>query len=168
MNQPALTFEQLQQHAPLALRQSIAAGHYHGHTSGLGQGRVQANIVILPSDWANEFLRYCALNRQACPLLDVTEPGDPVFRNLGTAIDIRHDVPRYRVYRHGELSEAPVDIEHLWQDDLVAFAIGALSIGEPEGAVLLDPDAVRENEHARAKALEQLAGRVEFQNRRQV
>lgn len=32
--------------------------------------------------------------------------------------------PRYRVYRHGELSEEPLDIEHLWQDDLVAFAIG--------------------------------------------
>jgi uncharacterized protein YcsI (UPF0317 family) len=124
MNQPALSFEQLQRSTPLALRQSIAAGHYQGHTSGLGQGRVQANIVILPSDWANEFLRYCTLNRQACPLLDITEPGDPYFRNLGTAIDIRHDVPRFRVYRHGELSEEPLDIEHLWQDDLVAFAIG--------------------------------------------
>ncbi len=53
------SFEQLQQCTPLALRQSIAAGQYQGHTSGLGQGRVQANIVILPGDWANEFLRYC-------------------------------------------------------------------------------------------------------------
>lgn len=124
MNQQALSFEQLQQCDPAALRQHLAAGRYQGHTSGLGQGRVQANIVILPGDWANEFLRYCALNRQACPLLDVTEPGDPFFRNLGAAIDIRHEVPRYRVYRHGELSEERVDIEHLWQDDLVAFALG--------------------------------------------
>ncbi|ATE77117.1 MULTISPECIES: putative hydro-lyase [Pseudomonas] len=124
MNQSVLSFEQLQQRSPLALRQSIAAGQYRDHTSGLAQGRVQANIVILPNDWANEFLRYCTLNRQACPVLDVTEPGDPHFRNLGTAIDIRHDVPRYRVYRHGELSEEPSDIEHLWQDDMVAFALG--------------------------------------------
>ncbi|MDB6442656.1 Uncharacterized protein YcsI, UPF0317 family [Pseudomonas sp. NFACC32-1] len=124
MTHPAPSFEQLQRYEPLALRQSIAAGAYQGHTSGLGQGRVQANIVILPLDWANEFLRYCTLNRQACPVLDVTAPGDPFFRNLGTAIDIRHDVPRYRVYRHGELSEEPLDIGHLWQDDMVAFAIG--------------------------------------------
>lgn len=124
MNQPALSFEQLQQCPPPALRQSIANGQYQGHTSGLGQGRVQANIVILPNDWANEFLRYCALNRQACPLLDVTAPGDPFFHNLGGAIDIRHEVPRYRVYCHGELSEEPLDIGHLWQDDLVAFALG--------------------------------------------
>ncbi|MDR6959303.1 uncharacterized protein YcsI (UPF0317 family) [Pseudomonas brassicacearum] len=124
MSQPVLSFEHLQQCASLALRQHIAAGQYQGHTSGLGQGRVQANIVILPSDWANEFLRYCTLNRQACPLLDVTEPGDPFFRNLGAPIDIRHEVPQYRVYRHGELSEEPQDIEHLWQDDLVAFALG--------------------------------------------
>ncbi len=54
-----MSFEQLQQCTPLALRQNIAAGQYQGHTSGLGQGRVQANIVILPGDWANEFLRYC-------------------------------------------------------------------------------------------------------------
>ncbi|WP_338474725.1 putative hydro-lyase [Pseudomonas sp. MS646] len=124
MSQPAPSFEQLRQYDPLALRQSIAAGRYQGHTSGLGQGRVQANIVILPGDWATEFLRYCTLNRQACPVLDVTEPGDPFFRNLGAAIDIRHEVPRYRVYRHGELSEEPLDIEHVWQDDLVAFALG--------------------------------------------
>ncbi len=124
MSQPALSLEHAQQKDPLALRQAIAAGHYKGHTAGLGQGRVQANIVMLPSDWANEFLRFCTLNRQACPVLDVTEPGDPYFRNLGVAIDIRHDVPRYRVYRHGELSEEPTDIEHLWQDDMVAFAIG--------------------------------------------
>ncbi|MGF6458160.1 putative hydro-lyase [Pseudomonas frederiksbergensis] len=124
MSQPTLSFEQLKHSVPPALRQCIAAGQYQGHTSGLAQGRVQANIVILPNDWANEFLRYCTLNRQACPVLDVTDPGDPYFRNLGTAIDIRHEVSRYRVYRHGELSEEPSDIGHLWQDDLVAFAIG--------------------------------------------
>lgn len=124
MNQPTLSIEQLQHSDPLALRKSIAAGHYRGHTSGLGQGRVQANIVILPNDWADEFLRFCTLNRQACPVLDVTEPGDSHFRNLGAAIDIRHEVPRYRVYRHGELTEEPSDIEHVWQDDMVAFALG--------------------------------------------
>ncbi|BBP78935.1 UPF0317 protein [Pseudomonas sp. Ost2] len=124
MNQPAMPFDPLRQRTPFDLRQEIAAGRYQGHTSGLGQGRVQANIVILPGDWADEFLRFCTLNRQACPLLDVTEPGDPIFRHLGQAVDIRHDVPRYRVYRDGVLSEEPLDIATLWQDDLVAFAIG--------------------------------------------
>ncbi|WP_397447993.1 putative hydro-lyase [Pseudomonas sp. NA-150] len=121
---PLMSFEQLLPCDPPTLRQHIAAGQYQGHTSGLGQGRVQANIVMLPQDWANEFLRFCTLNRQACPLLDVTEPGDPFFRHLGSAIDIRHDVPRYKVYRDGELCEEPQDIAHLWQDDMVAFAIG--------------------------------------------
>src|SRR5450830_59459 len=124
MNLPALSFDQLRHLAPRALRRHIATDQYQGHTSGLGLGRVQANIVILPGDWADEFLRFCTLNRQACPILDITEPGDPMFRHLGESVDIRHDVPRYRVYRQGELTEEPQNIKHLWRNDKVAFAIG--------------------------------------------
>jgi len=39
-------------------------------------------------------------------------------------IDIRTDVPSYNVYRHGELIETVHDIEVLWTDDMVAFALG--------------------------------------------
>ncbi|MGT2433966.1 hypothetical protein ACU4HD_43970 [Cupriavidus basilensis] len=85
---------------------------------------VQANIVMLRDTWANEFLRFCQLNPKPCPLLDVTEPGVPVFRHLGQDVDVRRDVPRYRVYRNGELAEEPADVEALWTDDMVAFAIG--------------------------------------------
>ena len=38
---------------------------------------VQANLVILPKDWAFDFLLFCQRNPKPCPLLDVTEPGDP-------------------------------------------------------------------------------------------
>ena len=33
-------------------------------------------------------------------------------------------MPRYRVWRHGELVEEPTDIRSVWRDDLVTFAIG--------------------------------------------
>jgi uncharacterized protein YcsI (UPF0317 family) len=109
---------------PSALRGAIRAGRFRGHTSGLAPGFVQANIVILPRDWAYDFLQFCALNPKACPVLDVTDPGDPAFRNLGAGIDIRSDVPRYRVYRHGSLATESDDINTLWRDDFVAFALG--------------------------------------------
>jgi len=112
--------------ASSALDVRLAARHggFRGHTSGLASEHVQANLAILPADLAEDFRRYCALNPRACPLLGVSEPGDPTLAALGTDLDLRTDLPRYRVWRDGELVEEPVDIARWWRDDLVAFVIG--------------------------------------------
>lgn len=110
--------------APRDLRLAIRAGQFSRHTSGVGQQHLQANIVILRKNWAGDFLRFCVLNAKACPLLDVTEPGDPIFRNLGEDVDIRSDVPQYNLFRNGILKKTVSDITDLWQADYVAFAIG--------------------------------------------
>ena len=41
---------------PVRMRQQIRSGNHTGHTAGYAPGYVQANICILPQDWANEFL----------------------------------------------------------------------------------------------------------------
>lgn len=105
-------------------RAAIRSGQVNGHTSGLAGRHVQGNVVILPEAWAGEFLQYCRANPKPCPLLAVTEAGDPMLPTLGDNIDIRTDVPRYRVWRHGELVDEPTDIRALWRDDLVSFVIG--------------------------------------------
>ena len=102
----------------------IRKGAWTSHTSGLANGHVQGNIVILPEDLANDFLRFCQRNPKPCPLLAVSEPGDPMLPALGRDIDIRTDVPQYRVWRHGEMVAEPHDIRELWRDDLVTFVIG--------------------------------------------
>jgi uncharacterized protein YcsI (UPF0317 family) len=80
--------------------------------------------VILPADWANDFLRFCQLNPKPCPLVATSNaPGDPAIPPLGD-IDIRSDVPSYRVFREGEVTEELADITRLWRDDLVTFALG--------------------------------------------
>lgn len=107
-----------------AIRQRIRRGEITGHTSGLAPGCVQGNVVILPADLASDFLRFCQANPKPCPLLAVSEPGDPALPALGAGIDIRSDVPRYRVFRHGELVEETTDIARLWRDDLVSFILG--------------------------------------------
>jgi uncharacterized protein YcsI (UPF0317 family) len=107
-----------------AIRQRIRRGEITGHTSGLAPGCVQGNVVILPADLAADFLRFCQANPKPCPLLAVSEPGDPALPSLGADIDMRSDVPRYRVFRRGELVEEPTDIGHLWRDDLVSFILG--------------------------------------------
>lgn len=107
-----------------ALRQAIRESRFQGHTSGSAPSRVQGNVVVLPEKFANDFLRFCQRNPKPCPLLAVSEPGDPMLPSLGQDIDIRTDVPRYRVWREGGLTEEPTDISALWQKDLVTFVIG--------------------------------------------
>ena len=50
-------------------------------------------------------------------------PGDYSLPLLGD-IDIRSDVPSYRVFRDGVFEEEVQDISGLWRDDLVVFALG--------------------------------------------
>lgn len=106
------------------VRSLIRQGTWNSHTSGLADDHVQGNVVILPQALANDFLRYCQRNPKPCPLLAVSEPGQPLLPTLGKDLDIRTDVPRYRVWRDGELVDEPDNISALWRDDLVTFVIG--------------------------------------------
>lgn len=106
------------------VRSTIRSGAYNGQTSGMAPGHVQGNLAILPKDWADEFLRFCHFNPKPCPLIGMTEPGDPLVPMLGKDIDLRSDLPRYRVWRNGEMVEELDNIKSLWRDDLVGFVIG--------------------------------------------
>jgi len=106
------------------VRGLIRQGLWNSHTSGLADDHVQGNVVILPQAEANDFLRYCQRNPKPCPLLAVSEPGQPLLPTLGADINICTDVPRYRLWRDGELVDEPNDITALWRDDLVTFVIG--------------------------------------------
>ena len=105
-------------------RRRIRAGDFSGPTAGLAPGNVQANLVILPAALAHDFLRFAQANPKPCPVLAVSEPGDPFLPNLGEDLDIRTDLPRYRVWRRGELVEEPASVSHVWREDLVSFALG--------------------------------------------
>ena len=105
-------------------RARIRRGEYAGETAGVGPGMAQGNIAILPADWAEEFLRFCLRNPKPCPLLAVSEPGRADLPTLGRDIDIRTDVPRYRVFRDGVAVDAPLDLLDYWRNDLVTFVLG--------------------------------------------
>ena len=61
-------------------------------TAGLAMGFVQANLVILPKEQAFDFLLFCQRNPKPCPLLDVTEPGDPVTHSIAPTADLKTGV----------------------------------------------------------------------------
>jgi uncharacterized protein YcsI (UPF0317 family) len=119
-----VTYEDLCTMTAAEARGHFRNGAYSGHTAGIAPGMLQGNVVILPADLALDFSRFCQRNPQPCPLIGVTDTGDPMMRTLGDDIDIRTDVPAYRIYEYGELKDEVTDISDLWQDDFVAFAIG--------------------------------------------
>ncbi len=106
------------------VRTAARSGALAEQTSGLAPGFAQANLAILPREFASDFLLFCQRNPKPCPLLDVTAPGDPVPRRAAPTADLRTDLPRYRVWREGKLVDEPTDISGLWRDDLVSFVIG--------------------------------------------
>ncbi len=110
--------------SPAALRAAIRRGEWRQPTAGLAPGFVQANFVILPAAEASDFHRFCQKNPKPCPLIAISEVGDPRIPALGCDLDIRTDAPRYRVFRSGELMAEPNGIAEYWRDDLVAFVIG--------------------------------------------
>lgn len=106
-----------------ALRKAVRNGSFKGQTAGQTPDRLQGNVVILPRCYAQDFLVFCLNNPKPCPLIGLSKPGDYRLPGLGD-IDIRTDVPRYRVYRNGDLDEEVHDISSIWNDDLVTFVLG--------------------------------------------
>ncbi len=115
------TLEGLPAHA---VRTEIRAGRWRRPTAGLAPAFAQANLVILPKTVAYDFLLFCQRNPKPCPLLDVTDPGDPRPPYAAREADVRTDVPRYRIFRHGQPAGEATDIVALWREDLVTFLLG--------------------------------------------
>ena len=109
---------------PEKIREMIRSGEWTGPTPGMAKGYVQANLVILPKDWAWDFMVFAQRNPKPCPVLDITEPGDAEPKLVAPGADLRTDLPRYRVWKDGECVDEPTDVTGYWKDDLVAFLLG--------------------------------------------
>ncbi len=109
---------------PKEIREEIRRGDYTGITSGHAPGYVQANLAILPKEYAYDFLLFCQRNPRPCPLIDVTDVGSPEPSGVAPGADLRTDLPKYRIYRDGVLADEVTDITPYWRNDLVGFLLG--------------------------------------------
>ncbi len=89
------------------VRIAVRKGAFTGHTVGVAPSFVQGNVVIPPKAHAYDFLLFCQRNPKPCPLLAVSDEGSPRLPVLGMDLDIRTDIPRYCVWRDGELVGEP-------------------------------------------------------------
>lgn len=109
---------------PRDMRSRIRRGEWTGPTVGCSDGYVQANLVVLPQRLAGDFLLFCERNPGPCPLLEATTPGEFEPRDTAPGADLRTDLPRYRIYKRGELRQEVTDLLRHWNDDLVSFLLG--------------------------------------------
>jgi uncharacterized protein YcsI (UPF0317 family) len=105
------------------VRARARAGEWHGTTRGAAPGHVQCNVAILPADAAEDFAGWCARNRSVAPVLARSRRGDPHLPTLGE-VDLRYDLPAYRVFEGGHATGEVADLDTHWTEDLVGFAFG--------------------------------------------
>ena len=106
------------------VRKRIRSGAFDKPTGGQAPGFVQANLVVVPQAYAFDFLLFCQRNPKPCPLLEVVEAGSTEPKRLAPGADLRTDIPRYRIFRKGEMTEERTDVSDLWRDDFVSFLLG--------------------------------------------
>lgn len=121
-----------------SIRQQCRTGTHSTSTVNLAPGHIQANLLILPSRFATDFISLCRRNPVPCPLLAQTPIGNPTALLLmhsstpnqqhelliRNEFDIRTDLPQYNIYRNGELVKTKTDVQDEWTADHVAFLIG--------------------------------------------
>jgi uncharacterized protein YcsI (UPF0317 family) len=68
-------------------------------TAGYGPGEVQANLLIVHREYADDFRGLCRRNPVTCPLLgECRGPGDPrIASHLAQDGDVTTDAPGYNV-----------------------------------------------------------------------
>jgi uncharacterized protein YcsI (UPF0317 family) len=119
------------------LRRQIRNGEFSGTTSGKCPGFAQANLCILPKEYAFDFLLFCLRNPKPCPLLEVLEPGKYKLGNNSSSncdndsdCNVLTDVPLYHRFENGELVDdtyrPPFEVggQNTWFEDMVTFVIG--------------------------------------------
>ena len=124
MNTRSFTATELMEISPKDLRSIIRLSEWAGLTVGACRNYAQANLAVLPKEHAFDFLLFCSRNPRPCYTLDVTEPSDPHPKLTAPDADLRTDLPKYRIFKNGELVDEPTDATSYWSDDLVAFLIG--------------------------------------------
>lgn len=108
---------------PKEVRQKIRNGEIVSPTAGMCGGYAQANLVILPKKYAEDFKEFAKKNPKPCPVLEIVE-GDPIVHDMGEGANLVTDIPKYFIYKDGVKVDEVTDASSYWEDDFVGFLIG--------------------------------------------
>ena len=89
---------------PAEVRQLIREGRIDFPTAGMCRGYAQANLVILPPEYAADFEEYAKRNPFPCPILEIIRGEQPLT--------------------HGVFTKELTDASDYWKEGYVGFLIG--------------------------------------------
>lgn len=119
-----------------SFRRDARAGRFTGQTAGAAPTYVQANLIVLPSQYASDFRLLCQRNPVPCPLLAESRNSGSFHQlkswmtnlsgeQIASDIDLRHDFPKYMVYENGQLTKSHcADVEREWTSQHFGFLVG--------------------------------------------
>ena len=111
--------------SPAEVREIIRKGDIDFPTAGMCRGYAQANLIILPPEYAADFEKFAELNPFPCPILEIIKGEQPLTHAMGEGGNICSDIPRYRIYRDGVWDgETLTDVTEYWKQGYVGFLIG--------------------------------------------
>lgn len=108
--------------SPAEVRKLIAKGDIRMPTAGMCAGYAQANLAILPKEYAADFEEFTKLNPFPCPVLEIMRE-DPRTHDMGEG-NILTDIPEYFIYRNGVFETKCADASEYWQEGMTGFLIG--------------------------------------------
>ena len=109
---------------PSEVRKLIREGVIDFPTAGMCRGYAQANLIILPPEYAGDFEEFARRNPFPCPILEIVR-GTPETHDMGEGGNICTDIPKYRIYRDGKWDGKELtDVSGYWKEGYVGFLIG--------------------------------------------
>ncbi|KAL7992624.1 hypothetical protein Chor_016880, partial [Crotalus horridus] len=112
---------------PYAIRNLIRSNKLNiSNTSGMAEGFVQANVVIMHKSFADDFEKFCQANDGPLPLLYRSKPGEWKCPFLSNSSDIRSDCLQYKKYEHGISTGILTNLKEYSEQfkDMVTFYLG--------------------------------------------
>ena len=135
---------------PREVRALAEANKLDTATGALCPDYVKASLLILPSTYADDFLRFASWNPEIFPVLEVIRE-KPVSSFLAPGANLCTALPRYRVFLNGEVSEDVNEVKALWNIGSVGFLIGCTA--SADGLLLENGLSVRHVEEQKAMPL---------------
>ena len=117
---------------PETMRELIRNREFMMPTSGVASGYAQGNLVIIPKEYAYDFLLFAYRNPKPCPLLYVSDAGEKHLDKIAAESNIYTDIGNYNIYENGVLVSNLDNVEEYYRDDLVSFIIGCSFTFESE------------------------------------